>query len=899
MIAASDQQILAPEQSVRQFATNAEALTKFHFPTTTSSPTTATLTDPSVDSLFNATRTSWADPTTWTKLAATRVFLEAPYSPILSNNNHFSSLNYDASNQVLTRAAVHNREWQLTPRSLPSDDIHLLRGKRDGAPKFLTTTYWTQFLAQTSPELRLASLKKVADVESSLVVSPFTNYYDYDFRNLQAYELLEDLFWEAHHSAYTHLEYLNLSDTFSKAPTLGGRDGVREPFFTLTNIDVTPVKEVSTESASEGSIGGLGFQSVGVVFDDYVTTFGQLSTDQASTLQLSANLFNLEDSYEQLAESRSLLSNHSANFFLLLPKFNQLSSYLTNFNMFNSEFEDWASLVTNAKGVETVDLGGLATPVTNELLVPTEARWGNFLSLRGPVRSSIVTFNALQKVFRARFEDGRAHSNLQSFSKLGTEQPFLGSPRPSYESLLGKTKRSFFTINFYNPTLNSLSNVFSSLDQSVNSFFFNFPFLLSAKSDMGRYMWFDWSAKWGSLELQASSVSRYSTLGVPYIRKPFDFNGESSESISETETYLTRISRARKNYLPNWTYTPYIYARNTSWLNPSTGAAFDSSDLGSYSRVRMVLNQAGAYSSTVLFVIPSDDSFQPTSSGLNTYVKSAWRPFSSIQSYYFTLSTLADYLSKREVLYRQFFAKNNALLCLPTELRATANNSLLEEVERSYNFNDPIALKAEADREVFYFSAPFFKFLLMTKCLNSLANVPINLTSVYEFLNFYGLGTQSSQNNLGAWELTKNQHRPLRKGISSMLRLHATGAIAMPIEVRLQILASSRDVIHSWSIPSAGIKIDCVPGYTSHRIMIFLMEGIYWGQCMEICGRYHHWMPIVLYLMKRDLFFLWCTHFIFNNTLTTLFDTNDRQFGDYLRFVSFDTLSWLNEFYDA
>lgn len=60
-----------------------------------------------------------------------------------------------------------------------------------------------------------------------------------------------------------------------------------------------------------------------------------------------------------------------------------------------------------------------------------------------------------------------------------------------------------------------------------------------------------------------------------------------------------------------------------------------------------------------------------------------------------------------------------------------------------------------------------------------------------------------------------------------MLRLHATGAIGMPIEVRLQILASSRDVIHSWSVPSAGVKIDCVPGYTSHKIMIFLMEGIY------------------------------------------------------------------------
>ena len=49
----------------------------------------------------------------------------------------------------------------------------------------------------------------------------------------------------------------------------------------------------------------------------------------------------------------------------------------------------------------------------------------------------------------------------------------------------------------------------------------------------------------------------------------------------------------------------------------------------------------------------------------------------------------------------------------------------------------------------------------------------------------------------------------------------------MLLEVRLQILASSRDVIHSRSLPSAGVKIDCVSGFTSHEIIIFLMEEIY------------------------------------------------------------------------
>ena len=133
----------------------------------------------------------------------------------------------------------------------------------------------------------------------------------------------------------------------------------------------------------------------------------------------------------------------------------------------------------------------------------------------------------------------------------------------------------------------------------------------------------------------------------------------------------------------------------------------------------------------------------------------------------------------------------------------------------------------------------------------------------------------------------------MRKGVNSMLRLHATGAVAMPVEVRLQILASSRDVIHSWSVPSAGVKIDCVPGFTSHKIMIFLMEGIYWGQCMEICGRYHHWMPIMVYFMRRDLFFLWCTHFIFNTNSTKVWDINDRAFTNYTQSVSHSKASWI------
>jgi heme/copper-type cytochrome/quinol oxidase subunit 2 len=125
--------------------------------------------------------------------------------------------------------------------------------------------------------------------------------------------------------------------------------------------------------------------------------------------------------------------------------------------------------------------------------------------------------------------------------------------------------------------------------------------------------------------------------------------------------------------------------------------------------------------------------------------------------------------------------------------------------------------------------------------------------------------------------------------------LHATGAIAMPTEIRLHILASSKDVIHSWAIPAAGIKIDCVPGYSSHRIVIFLVSGIFWGQCMEICGRFHHWMPIIVYFMKRDLFFLWCTHFMHFSSSNNSFTMSDRQLCDSIKPASFSQSSWVSD----
>lgn len=157
-------------------------------------------------------------------------------------------------------------------------------------------------------------------------------------------------------------------------------------------------------------------------------------------------------------------------------------------------------------------------------------------------------------------------------------------------------------------------------------------------------------------------------------------------------------------------------------------------------------------------------------------------------------------MSRREFLYRRYLENSYAIVNLPKSLCATPTNPLLQELKSSFLFSDPATFSSEYSRDFMYTSTSYFKFMFLKNLVQSssdlLSTVPMNtkLLTDYVFFYFFSSAPSSANNNL---ELYKNQFRPLKKGISSMLRLHATGAVAMPIEIRLQVLASSRDVIHS------------------------------------------------------------------------------------------------------
>lgn len=87
--------------------------------------------------------------------------------------------------------------------------------------------------------------------------------------------------------------------------------------------------------------------------------------------------------------------------------------------------------------------------------------------------------------------------------------------------------------------------------------------------------------------------------------------------------------------------------------------------------------------------------------------------------------------------------------------------------------------------------------------------------------------------------------------------LQASGALVLPSRVTLRLMSTSEDVTHSWAMPGLGLKMDCVPG----RLFCFYLnigrDGIYYGQCSELCGWNHYNMPAILYVLPIEHFIVW------------------------------------------
>nr|YP_010998688.1 cytochrome c oxidase subunit II [Ocypode sinensis]WPM86848.1 cytochrome c oxidase subunit II [Ocypode sinensis] len=79
----------------------------------------------------------------------------------------------------------------------------------------------------------------------------------------------------------------------------------------------------------------------------------------------------------------------------------------------------------------------------------------------------------------------------------------------------------------------------------------------------------------------------------------------------------------------------------------------------------------------------------------------------------------------------------------------------------------------------------------------------------------------------------------------------------LPLNTQIRVLISAADVIHSWTVPSLGVKADAIPGRLNQSSFLINRPGLFFGQCSEICGANHSFMPIVIESVSINSFLNW------------------------------------------
>nr|WNH20636.1 cytochrome c oxidase subunit II [Chromis agilis] len=115
----------------------------------------------------------------------------------------------------------------------------------------------------------------------------------------------------------------------------------------------------------------------------------------------------------------------------------------------------------------------------------------------------------------------------------------------------------------------------------------------------------------------------------------------------------------------------------------------------------------------------------------------------------------------------------------------------------------------------------------------------------YEYTDYEDLGFDSYM--IPTQDLTNGQFR----------LLDTDHRMVVPVESPIRMLISAEDVLHSWAVPSLGVKMDAVPGRLNQAAFIASRPGVFYGQCSEICGANHSFMPIVVEAVPLKHFETW------------------------------------------
>jgi cytochrome c oxidase subunit II len=117
---------------------------------------------------------------------------------------------------------------------------------------------------------------------------------------------------------------------------------------------------------------------------------------------------------------------------------------------------------------------------------------------------------------------------------------------------------------------------------------------------------------------------------------------------------------------------------------------------------------------------------------------------------------------------------------------------------------------------------------------------------------------QHEYQDYGNLQITSNMlPREEAKAAGKPALLATDAPIFVPVDTYVRMLVTSNDVIHSWAMPSFGVKEDAIPGRVNEGWFKANREGVFYGQCSELCGINHAFMPIEIHVVSKEKFDAW------------------------------------------
>jgi cytochrome c oxidase subunit 2 len=124
----------------------------------------------------------------------------------------------------------------------------------------------------------------------------------------------------------------------------------------------------------------------------------------------------------------------------------------------------------------------------------------------------------------------------------------------------------------------------------------------------------------------------------------------------------------------------------------------------------------------------------------------------------------------------------------------------------------------------------------------------------------YQYSDYSNYNNLNLISFDSYMLQEIDLQLGQLRLLEVDNRLVLPVKNNIRVIITSADVLHSWAIPSMGVKCDAVPGRLNQVATYLKREGVYYGQCSELCGVNHGFMPIAVEAVSKENYLLWAVN---------------------------------------